>query len=232
MVRHLPHPGARGEDMREVPFPLRRVRPLPKASDGGCIQDRLDSAADAARRFRLCRPDRGEHLYDEPGIDRGHRQFPQNGVRASRQRAAPLLPVLRVAPAGLVPRDEFLSNLAKSPALRRRQPLRLPQGRLRIEGVHTLVLLPPVRCGLLSRLGERNVGEGSEPHIAALAVELKSKGPTISCRWWKPADRAHRRHASLPVRSLSSPRSPRASPCAPFVSASCRRRPYPLSYGR
>ena len=72
-VRHLPYPGARGEDMDEIAFPLGRVRTLPKASHRGSVEHRLDAASHPARCLRFRRPNRIENLYNQPGVDRGDR---------------------------------------------------------------------------------------------------------------------------------------------------------------
>jgi len=139
-MRHLAHLGAGWEDMREVPFPLRWVRSLPKPAHGRGVEYRLDTAADPARGFGLLGPDRIEHLHDKARIDHCDGQFPQCRVRVGRQRVAPLLAVLGVAPARFIAGDEFLRDFVERPPLRRGKLLRLSLGFLRVERV------PSWRC--------------------------------------------------------------------------------------
>ena len=92
MVLDLPHLAAGRQDMGEIAFPLRRVRPLPEAAHRRGVEHRLDAAAHPARGFGLLGPDRIEHLHDKPGIDRRDGQFPQSRVNVGGERRRPLLP--------------------------------------------------------------------------------------------------------------------------------------------
>ena len=139
MVRHLPYPGACGEDMGEIAFPLGRIRTSSEASHRGRVEHRLNAAPHSARCFWLLCPDRVENLDYEPGVDRGNRQFPQNRVDVSGEGIPPLLAVLGVAPADFVACDEFLGHFAEGPTLGGGKPLRLPLGFLRFERVYSIV---------------------------------------------------------------------------------------------
>ena len=139
MVRHLPHPGARREDMGEVAFPLCWVGSLPKASHRSSVEYRFDATAHPARRLGLLRPDRVENLNDEPGVNRRDRQFPQNRVDISGEGIPPLLAVLGVAPANLVAADEFLGHFAEGPPPGNGKPPRVPLGFLCFERVYSVV---------------------------------------------------------------------------------------------
>ena len=55
--------------------------------------------------------------------------------------------------------------------------LRLPLGFLGVERVYPIVPLLAVRCRLPARFCERDIGVGSKPHVAALAVELEPEHP-------------------------------------------------------
>jgi len=139
MVLDLPHLAAGRQDMGEVAFPLRRIRPLPEAPHRRGVEHRLDAAPHPARGFRLLRPDRIEHLHDKPGIDRRDGQFPQSGVNIGGERRRPLPRMLRVAPARPVLFDELDGTLAEGPTLGVGNPLRLPLSRLCVERVKALV---------------------------------------------------------------------------------------------
>jgi len=139
MVLDLPHLAAGRQDMGEVAFPLRRIRPLPEAPHRRGVEHRLDAAPHPARGFGLLRPDRIEHLDNKPGIDRRHGQFPQSGVNVGGERRRPLRRVLRIAPARPVLFDELDSALAEGAALCDGNPLRLPLSRLCVERVNSLM---------------------------------------------------------------------------------------------
>jgi hypothetical protein len=106
-MRYLAHSGACWKNMREVPLPLCRIRPLSKAAHGRRVENRLDTAAHSTCRFRLLGPDRIKNLDDQARIDFRDGQFPQNRVSVGFECVLPLLPVLRVAPPGPVPFDEI-----------------------------------------------------------------------------------------------------------------------------
>src|SRR5712691_7645304 len=185
------------QDLGEVAFPLRRVRPLPEASHRGGVKHRLDAAADPARGFRLLGPDRIEHLNDQPGIDRRGGQFPQSGVNIGFERRGPLRRMLRVAPACPVLFDEFDGALAEGSALRDGNALRLPLRRPCVERVDALVSLLPMLRRFRACLGERDIGEGSESHVAPLAVELKPENPGFRPRNFDATDVARCRDAEV-----------------------------------
>src|SRR3954453_16068383 len=107
MMLDRAHLSVRREDMRQRALPLRRVRTLAVAAHGRGIEHRLDTASHSGRRFRLLRPDRVEYLHDEPGVDRGDGKSAESRIAIGGERVAPLLAMLRVAPARLVAGDEF-----------------------------------------------------------------------------------------------------------------------------
>jgi len=158
-------------------FPLRPVRSLAETAHRRGIEHGLDAAADSACRFWLLGPDRIEHLHDEPCIDRRDGEFTQSGIDVGCERVAPLLPVLGVAPGSFIPPDVFLGDFTEGAAFRGGEALRRPLSDLCVERVYPIVTLPAVRCGLHARLGERDIGVGSKPHVAALAVELEAEDP-------------------------------------------------------
>ena len=123
----------------EVAFPLCRVRTLPQASHRGGVEHRLNAAPHSACCFWLLCPDRVENLDDEPGVDRGDRQFPQNRVDIGGEGVAPLLPVLCVTPARLISADEHLGHLAEGATPGDGKPPRPPLGFLRFERVYSIV---------------------------------------------------------------------------------------------
>src|SRR5215469_13226499 len=177
MVRHLPHPGARREDMSKVALPLCRVRTLPETAHSRSVEYRLDATANPARRLGLLRPDGVENLDDQPGVDRRDRQLPQNRVHVSAEGITPLLAVLGVAPANFVTADEFLGHPAESSALGGGKPMCLPFSRPCGERVYPIVALLSMRQRLCARFCKRDIGIGSEPHIAAFAIKLKPEDP-------------------------------------------------------
>src|SRR5262245_27591810 len=91
----------RREEMVEMAAPPRRVLAAAKLADLGPIQDALDAAANSARRLRLRRPDRLEHLQHQGRVDRPDRQGSEQRVDIGRERRAPLPPMLWIFPRRL-----------------------------------------------------------------------------------------------------------------------------------
>src|SRR5712691_10223885 len=87
--------------------------------------------------------------------------------------------MLRVPPARPVLFDKIDGALAEGPALGVGHSLRLSLSRLSVERIDALVSLLPMLRRLRACLGERDIGEGSKPHVAPLAVELEPENPRL-----------------------------------------------------
>jgi len=116
--------------------------------------------------------------------------------------------MLRIAPARPVHFDEFEGALAEGAALGDGNPQRLPLSRLCVERVNSIVALFPVLCGLRARLRQRDVGEGTKPHVPPLAVELKTENPGLGSRNFDAADLARRRDAEVKPAAVMQHRRP------------------------
>ena len=186
---HLPHPGARGEDMGEVALPLCRVRSLPIAANGCGIEHGFDRPH-TTRRLRFGRPEPIEHLYDKASVDCRDGQIANERVYVSGQGAAPLVAVLGVAPARLVASNIFLRDFAERPALCRRQPPCLALNLLCRDRVRTLPALVPMFVCLLTGFRQRNAGKGPSPMSRRLPSSWNLKthdfAPLAATRRYKP----------------------------------------------
>ena len=171
MVRRLPYPGARGEDMGDIAFPLGRIRTSSEASHRGRVEHRLNAAPHSARCFWLLCPDRVENLDYEPGVDRGNRQFPQNRVDVSGEGIPPLLAVLGVAP------PTSLRAMNSSATSRKARPWAAESRcACRWASFASSGSIPSWR-NLRCSVALPRASVGSEPHVAALAVQLEPKNP-------------------------------------------------------
>src|SRR3984893_5836891 len=105
MVLDLADLAARRQQLVEMTAPPPRVFAFPVTAHGSPIEDSFDPPPQAARCLGLRLPDRLQGLHYEPDIDRLHRQGTENRARVAGQRVAPLVPMLRVPPAGVVGGD-------------------------------------------------------------------------------------------------------------------------------
>src|ERR1700730_19283868 len=101
------------QDVVEMAPPPGRVFAFSELLRPGPIKDDLNSLSDAACRLRFGSPNRLYDLQDKSRIDRLHRELPYDGCCVRRQRVDPLVPVLGVAPGGLMRGNVALRCLLK-----------------------------------------------------------------------------------------------------------------------
>ena len=95
----------RGRSSFRLPTPYRRIGSDALIGHSGVIEDRLDSAAQPRGGFRLGGPDGRQDFQHVLDGDVRNRHPPDNRVGVGRNGVAPLLVVLRIAPAGFMRRD-------------------------------------------------------------------------------------------------------------------------------
>src|SRR6185436_11529987 len=81
--------------------------------------------------------------------------------------------------AGFVAGDVFLGDRTKGALFRVSETLRLPLGALGGKRIGALAALRPVRSGPFPGPGERDIQVGTEPHVAALALDLEPEHPGL-----------------------------------------------------
>jgi len=142
-----------GESLREQ-IPARGVIAAAEARDCGPVEDGLNAAAHAGRRFRLGRPDRFECLDDQLQVDVLHRQLAEHRRDIGPERGGPLCGVLQVPPLAAVLFQVGVAAFVKSSRLagldRSGGSLRFPVLD-RIDAFRSQLAAPP--CGLTC-LGE------------------------------------------------------------------------------
>ena len=117
-------------------------------------------------------------------------------------------------------------------------PLRLALSRLGVERVYPIMTLLAMSYRLCARLSERNIGEGSKPHVASFAVELEPEHPGSSAggrdpkieaaaimehrwpfrlRYLNRREFADARHRSVPVAGSKRGGRYRSPLCSPIL---------------
>src|SRR5262249_14991395 len=132
------HLRALGQQMIEVALPPCRVLHLCPITARLCpIEDAFDAPTNAARCFRLRRPDRVQHLAHEGGVDRLNREHADDREREAPERTLPLLDVLAVAPSSAVILDVAIRTLLERHRLGSIEPRQRTSGTSGLNWVYT-----------------------------------------------------------------------------------------------
>src|SRR6516165_2690059 len=91
--------------------PARRIVAGTVFTEFRPIEDDLNPAADPAGGVGLVLPDRLQHFEHQRRVDVLHGQVADHWIDIRLERVAPLLPMLRIAPAGFVRSDVSLGTL-------------------------------------------------------------------------------------------------------------------------
>jgi hypothetical protein len=149
------------------------------------IQHAFDPAAHPARGLRLGLPDGLDRLHHEANVDRRDGQAPEHRESIGGERVAPLLPVLGVAPAGLMSGDKGFGALLERHRLGRLGHRVHADGFSRFDWINPIETLTTAFARSLSRFRERNIRVSAESHVVRLAAEHVAKYPSLA------AARAH-----------------------------------------
>src|SRR5262252_2870280 len=108
-----------------------------------------------------------------------NRQLPDDRMDVSRKRVVPLLPVLRVAPSGLVRLHVLRGAPRECDRLRLVGLLCSALGHAGFDGISALLEELPAALGLFAGLTETDGIERTQPHLTLLALQGESEQPAF-----------------------------------------------------
>ena len=148
------------------------------------IQHALDPAAHPARRLRLGLPDGLDRLHHQANVDRRDGQAAEHRESVGGERVAPLLPVLGVAPAGLMRGDKGFGALLERHRLGRLDDRGHAGSFSRFDRINPIETLTTAFARSLA-LPRARYPDRAKPHVVRLPVEHVAEYPCLA------AARAH-----------------------------------------